>query len=331
MTSPQGRRTLPSKADAAALLVCLAACTTRKLAAPPDELDPYEAKPVVTKLASRAGTPEPTDAEKEARATAALQQAESAWRQGDALATLAIVSRAIVDGVPSTMESAFRDLRARARAAVVAQKALRVRLVPEKDAVADGSPARVRLVFTNQSAATVRVPRAEQGTSASLIVVTLTRSDFDVFGNTRSSETTLPAPIQRDLVLDPGGKFESPLDLPAAVTRLTHQGFSLIEMKAVFRPVVLRIGESEFYESVPVEPARVRVFPAGYEQLAEDPLGSLRKAVAKRSPPHILLAAELLAPSDRDAARAVLESAKKDDPPLAQVADAALARIRAGR
>lgn len=322
MTFPQG-----CCFAAAALLLFAAACRSK----PDAEIDPYEAERVVTALPQKNAAAGPDAAERRAAADAALQRAESAWRSGDALSALAIVNQALVAGVPGELEGAFRDLRAKARAAVVATKICRVRAIPEKDVVADGTAVPLRIEFSNLSGATLRVPRAQKGSSDALVILTLKREDYDVFGNVRASDFTLSVPVREDLVLAPGATHETRLTMPASMAALSHQGFSVVELGGTFRPVVMRVGESEFFDALPIDTAKVRIFLKGFEPLAEDPLGSLGKAIEKRSPPHLFTCVELLAPADRAAARAMLETAKEKDAALAQVVGASLARLDAAR
>jgi hypothetical protein len=310
---------------AAPLLFLAASCTSSK--AP--EIDPYDAKQVVVKAKNPDAPVGPDAATKLALAQSRYAAAQSAWASGDALTALAIANQALVQGVPSDLEPGFRDLRSKARAAVVMTKVCRVRVIADKDAVADGDEIRMRIEFANVSGATLRVPRAMKGTSDALVVLALTREDYDVYGNARASDYTLPVPVPDDIVLAPGGTTETPFTIPAEMAKLTHQGFSVIDLAGKFRPVSIRVGDTEFFDAVPIEKATVRVFMKGFEPLAADPLGSLKKAVEKRSPPHLLTAVELLAPSDRAAAKTFLESAKDQDEELSGFVGAALARIAA--
>jgi hypothetical protein len=322
MVSSQGRRFI-----VAALLILTAACRSHSR-----ELDPYDAEKIVVKAPVNAGTTTAADAAaQEARAVAALSIAESAWRSGDALTALATVNHALIEGVPAELGPAFRDLRAKARTAVVTTKIVRVRAVAERDAVADGSSVPVRIEFTNLSGATLRLPRSQKGSSPALVVLTLVREDYDLYGNERSSNATLNVPLESDLVLGPGATERIPVAVPADMMKLGHEGFSIIEMKGQFRPVAIEVGESEFFDAIPLEPSRLHVFLKGYEPLAEDPLGSLKKSVEKRSPPHLFTCVELLAPADRAEARTFLVAAKEKDPEMSQAIDAALARIAAAR
>jgi hypothetical protein len=309
---------------AAALLVFTASCASKEA-----ELDPHSVKQVVLKSNVKETPPGPDAAAKAAQAQASLATAQAAWASGDALSTLAIVNSALLKGVPSELDPAFRELRSKARAAVVATKVCRVRAIATKDAVADGDEIVVRFEFVNLSGATLRIPRAQAGTSDALVVLQLVREDFDVYGNARSSDFTLPVPVEEDLVLEPGRAHETKFTIPEEMAKLTHQGLSVIRLGGSFRPVAIRVGDTELFDAIPIEKATVRVFMKGYEPLAADPLGSLKRAVERRSPPHVLTAAELLTPGDRPAAKSFLLTAKAKDEAMTGAVDAALARIAA--
>src|SRR5262245_26731699 len=129
MTSSQGRRLI-----AAALLIpAIVACRSEEAA-----IDPYAAQPIVTKL-SDPNAQSRTDADAVARSNAALETATAAWRRGDALAALVIANRALLDGAVGDAATQLREIKAKARAQVVASKILSVKAIPEKDAVADGT------------------------------------------------------------------------------------------------------------------------------------------------------------------------------------------------
>ena len=300
----------------------LVACSSKP---DPDPLD--SAERVV--LGGKEGGVVPSDDEVRANAERALAGAEAAWRSGDALTALALANRGLREGVPVEMDAAFREMRAKARGAVVASKVARITAIPEKDAVSDGSELPLRIEFQNLSTATLHIPRTEKGASDAALVLTLTREDWDVYGNVRSSDLTMRAPVTADLAIAPGASDGVRLVVPAEMAKLSHEGFSVLRLGGTFRPVVLRVGETELFDALPIEAASVRIFQRGYEALADDPLGSLAKAIEKRSPPHILTSTELLAPRDRPEAVRLLEAAATRDAELRFALEAALARLRA--
>lgn len=262
-----------------------------------------------------------------AAAQAALGAAQAAWQDGDALTAYALANRALRESPPPSYEEALRRLRSRARAAMMGRSVLRARVVPARDAVTNGDEVAAEVVFENRSGAALTVPHQEEGSSPAQMVLRIVREDHDIWGNLKETEFTLRVPLESDLLIAPGVHRAVPIRLPSAYTRFAHQGLSVLRIGGSFRPVVVRVGESEFFDAVPLAEAPVRVFLENYEQLAEDPLGSLEKSVAKRSPPHILTAVELLAPRDRETARTLLAEASEKDPPLSFVLDAAIKRI----
>lgn len=283
-------------------------------------------KPVVVQGGGSA-TPPADLAASTAAAETALAQARAAWERGDALSVVAITNRAIRSGAPAALDTELRRLRSEARASVVADRVVEVTVRPEVDAVARGRPVELDVVLRNLTPAVLEIPRSEAGSSDALAVIELVREDYDVQGHVRSSRRSLRVPLGRDLSIPPGGSARLAATVPSEFTEFGHVGFSVLELDGVFRPVVLRVGETEFFDALPLVGARVRVFLENYEPLALDPLASLEKALRKRSPPHVLTATELLAPRDRGEARRLLEETRHRDPELEFVIAASLARL----
>lgn len=313
----------------AALVVSLgaAALASGACSSAPGEQDPMSQGQVVLGTAGGGTVRDRASAASQADAERALAAAEAAWQAGDQLTALAVANQAIARGAPAEIDARLRELRTRARAAIVGERIVALRAVPVKDVVADGDPVPVRILLRNLSAAELTSPRQEKDSSAALFVLSVTREDRDVYGNARTSEFTLRAPVEDDLVLAPGAEREVHVTIAPDMVRLGHEGFSVFRIGGAFRPVVVRVGDAELFDALPIEPALVRVFQKGYEPLAADPLSALRKAVARRSPPHVLVAAELVAAADRAEARTILREGAERDPPLAFCLNAALARL----
>ena len=324
MIAPASR--LLRTARALSFPVLLAQAALLASCAGTEDLDPDAVERVVVESPT-AGTADPSAPDALARAEQALAEAEAAWRAGDPLTALAIANKAVREGVPPELKPRFREIQARARGAVLAAKVVRVRVVPLRDVVASGDPVPVRIFIQNLTPTPLRAPRTSPGSSDSLIVLELRREDLDVFGNRRTSEFTLRAPIPDDLVVPPGGEREFQVSIAADLVALEHEGLTVVRIGGTFRPVEIRVGETELFDAVPIESAPVRVLARGYEPLAVDPLESLKKAVARRSPVHVMTCAELLAPADRDAARAVLREAEAKDRELAPFLRTVLERL----
>jgi hypothetical protein len=193
--------------------------------------------------------------------------------------------------------------------------------------VAAGEDVPLVIRIENLTGAPISIPRREGGSSTALFVLKISREDYDVFGNRRASEFTVRAPLEEDVEVPAGGNREAHVVIGRDLMRIEHQGFTVLTVEGQLRPIAIRVGDSEFFDALPIDPASVRIFLAGWEPLAADPVASLRRAIAKRSPPHVLTATELLAPTERETGRALLRAAAEADPPLAAVCSAALARL----
>jgi hypothetical protein len=280
----------------------------------------------------RAGGGDPDGAslvtpEEEASETS-LASAEAAWREGDALSAYSIANQALRGHASPAIAEALRQVRSRARAALVATEIVRIAVRPEVDAVTAGGSVPVAIRFTNRSAAELVVPARIDESSTALLLLDVRREDLDIYGNVAATSIPLRVPLAADLHVPPGGSVDVHVLLPVSMTTFSHQGFAVLDVGGTFRPVLLRVGETEFFDALPLASAPVRVFMPNYEQLADDPVAALARSVEKRSPPHILTAAELLAPRDRAAALDMLARAAERDPDLAFVLDATAARLR---
>ncbi len=266
--------------------------------------------------------------ERSAAAESALAAATQAWRDGDALGAMSIANAALREGAPDEYETKLRALRSRAREALVTSKIARLSVLPARDAVADGTEVLGTVHVRNLSSAPLTIPATADDSSTSQVVLAVLREDFDLYGNMRRTEFNVRIPLEEDLVLAAGGVADIPIAIPSEHVRLSHTGFAVLKIGGHLRPVVIRIGATEFFDALDLDDATVRIFMDGFEQLAADPFASLQRAVSKRSPPHILTAAELLAPDERSRAAAFLLESADADPDLAFVCLAAAARLK---
>ena len=102
-------------------------------------------------------------------------------------------------------------------------------------------------------------------------------------------------------------------------------GLRVLELSGDLRAGRIEAGISEPLGRVPIRPGRVVVLPCGFEPLAADPLGSLRKAAEVTAPVHLLVASEFVAPEARPEALRILASALATGP--AELRPAALSAI----
>jgi len=265
--------------------------------------------------------------EAEARAIGALAEARQAFGQGDALAALAAAGRGLRGNPPDHLDKELRAIRTQARDALLKEEVLRLSIVPARDAVADGEPLVVRIRVQNVAAAPVTIPASAKDSSNALVVLDVVREDRDIYGNVRETEFSLRVPLEEDMLLVPGESRDLQATIDGERTQLAHVGFSVLRIAGHLRPISVRVGATELYDALPLRPATVRVLMHGYEALTERPLDLLAEAIRKRSPPHIVTAAELLSPDERPLALQLLRDAAEHDPPLAFVLDATAERL----
>jgi len=242
LPSPAARSPAAAARAVAALAVVILSALPLAACAGADVEDPLAQGEVVLGTAG-AGARDRASSDAWVAADRAYSAAETAWQAGDPLTTIALVNQALTRGVPTELEARFRELRARARDSIVALKVVQVRAVPVRDVVADGEPVPVRILLRNVSAAELRSPRTEGGSSSALFVLEVSKEDRDLWGNVRASEFSLRAPVDQDLVIPPGGVREVQVSIAPDLVRLTHDGFSVLRIGGSFRPVVLRVGQ----------------------------------------------------------------------------------------
>ncbi len=265
--------------------------------------------------------------EAEALALGALAEARYALGEGDALAALAAAGRGLRGNPPDDIDKDLRAIRTQARDALLEEEVLRLAVVPGRDAVADGEAIDLRIRVRNVAAAPITIPAKAKNSSNALVVLDVVREDRDIYGNVRETEFSLRIPLEEDLRLLPGESRDLAATIDGDRTQLAHIGFSVLRIAGHLRPISVRVGATELYDALPLQPATVRVLMQGYEALAESPLDSLAEAIRKRSPPHIVTAAELLSPDERRLALQLLRDAAEHDPPLAFVLDATAERL----
>jgi hypothetical protein len=99
--------------------------------------------------------------------------------------------------------------------------------------------------------------------------------------------------LPSDADLPPAGRFDLEFRLGGDRTAGQHRGFTEYVISGTFRPSVIRSGDERYYEGVEMRPVAVRLLPEGYGPIAEDPVGTMQKAIALNAPDHLLVAGEL--------------------------------------
>lgn len=235
-------------------------------------------------------------------ARARLQAAREAYLREDFDECLKIVRDCLSRGVPAEMDRELRTLQYDAKRRLVNRTVLRARVLPVRDVVAMGEPGDVELLLRNVAPVEVRIPRTVGDSSPSSFFLDVVRQDWDVYGNVRSESRKATVPLPEDVVLPPGGEKRIRWSVATPEPERRHLGFTILKLGGVLHPAGLEAGSESLYAAVELEPAEIRAFPPGFEPLAESPLDSLVKAWRLGAREHLLVAAGLVAPADRDRA-----------------------------
>jgi hypothetical protein len=155
----------------------------------------------------------------------------------------------------------------------------------------------------------------------------------DLAGTAFEQEWSMAWPAWEDLDLAPGEARDFPIALPTAELPPTPGGYRRLRVGAQVRPVRILWGEEELFLPLLFPERLVLVLPQGGRRLADDPSGSLQKAIARaardrRFLPHIVLAAILGPPEQQERAREQLRTAAAgDDRLVARAAATALLEL----
>ncbi|MHC4472018.1 MAG: hypothetical protein ACYS99_13755 [Planctomycetota bacterium] len=242
---------------------------------------------------------EPLTAMEEAEAEEALARARDAFLRGEYAACLEIARATLEKGPPPAVASELRSLRFEAKRRQLSQDVLSARVLPVREVCVMGSEAVLELTLLNLAKQPVEVARRARGSSDAVFVLSVTREDLDVYGNVRTETTTHRVPLGEDLEVPVGGRRSVEHALPTPRPEDRHLGFTVLRIGGILRPALIRCGEARYYSGVELGEAVVRVFPPGYEPIAEDPLGTLDKAYRLGAREHLLVAAELAPPERR--------------------------------
>jgi hypothetical protein len=231
-------------------------------------------------------------------AAMARDAAREAFVRGDDRECLRIVREALDAGAPEPVAAELRALRYEARRRLLSREVVEARIVPRRDFVVFGEDIVLDLSLHSVGSGVLRVPVSDSGASDAMFVLDWTRRDFDIFGNELSVSGRDVVALPGDIDLGPGEGKGVEFRLTGDRTAGSHRGITVIDVSGIFRPSVIVAGEDRYYESVDARGASVRLLPPGYEPIAEDPVGTLRKAITMNAREHLLVAGEL-APRER--------------------------------
>jgi hypothetical protein len=260
-----------------------------------------------------------------------FQAAEEAFHRGEYRACLSIVRETLELNPPVEIAGELRSLRFQAKRRLLSRQIVSVKALPVRDVVTFGQLVEIDLALRNVTDVAVTAKRELPGSSPSLFFLEITRELRDVYGNVRRNSSRVRVPIDRDLTVPVGGRRAVRYREKTVEPKERHRGYTVLRVTGTFRPAVLVAGEEEFYAGVPVKEATVRIFPPGYEPIAEDPLGTIAKAYGLGAREHLLIAAELVPPERKREAIGVLVDLLDEDVSPIDVTTMAALRQLTGR
>lgn len=192
--------------------------------------------------------------------------------------------------------------------------------------IAAGERIHAKVTLVNPGPHTIRLSPKARGSDAPRGILTVTFQEWGPLG--ARGEASVPVRFDPpEAVIGPGESVwrEVPIDTPKDAP------FALLEVRlaATLIPARVEAGKRPIpVRRLEVSPAVVRVFPPGWEGIAAGPLDALRKALRATSPTydrHVLTAAALVSPADREEAlRACIEALDLSNPRRQASAMAAL-------
>ena len=201
----------------------------------------------------------------------------------------------------------------RANLAVLELPTLRGEFEAIEDPISFGSSVRVRVRFTNLGRRPIRIPVRFEGTSDSMIEIDLVRREWNTRAQVVTSSRIVRLPLEHDWDIPVGGSAEQILDLGVFGNDKGLNGFRVYAVSGRLRPARLEMGALRRWESIPIRATFVRSFRPNWEHLADDPLKRVEQAIEKSASTHLMTAAALLAPDERQEAVDVLVEQLRGD------------------
>lgn len=273
-----------------AAMLASGACRNAKPGAPP-------ADRVVVETGARAA-PRKGSAKRPAWFAAQLEAAERDEAEGRYRDAVERIDAALREAPDPESEAALRELKGTIHRHVLELPTLEGSIAAAREPIVFGQALPVVVRLENRSGRRVRIPAADKGTSASLLVFEVSRRDYDTQGQMVVTTRRAIRPIEREIDLPPGGVLEQTFLLAAAGNDMPIDGVRILTVSALLRPSHLEVGGVPRWDAIRVRAGRIRAFRANWEQLSGDPAGKLEQAIAKGAASHMLTACALL-PWDR--------------------------------
>jgi hypothetical protein len=254
------------------------------------------------------------DEDQEAFFREKVETARAAIDRGDGALAAELVDGALALEPPPDWEEKLLNLRGEVRARHLETEVIRADVRGVVDYVPFGRDVDLVVRLRNVGTADVVISppsgKGAQALSGSTLALAVRRRDRDVYAAELVQSWTQSVPLVAEGAperrIAPEDSLEVRVRVPAAELGPPISGLRVLEVSGDLRAGRIEAGLSEPIGRVRIRTGRVVIVPSGYEPIAADPLGAMRKAAEMVAPVHLLVAAEFVAPADRVGAVTVL-------------------------
>jgi hypothetical protein len=157
---------------------------------------------------------------------------------------------------------------------------------------------------------------AKEGDRNSQLLVEISVRDEDGRGNSLVETTTLPIPLDQDVVLPAGSEWQLPFPVPTVAER--QHLIRNYEFRGELILARVEVGGRELLtHRLAIDGCKVQVLPNGYERIQSEPLKTLRRALARgqeRYFDHAYVSCEFMPTQDRVVAGDLLVATMRNAP-----------------
>jgi hypothetical protein len=265
----------------------------------------HEAKPGAAAAALR-------DTASAAEGDGEADRAEDQLAEGDAAGALETARRALERLPPREQAERLRDIRLRARRAYLRDAVVRGE-ASSAERAAEGGNLEVRVTLRNLAPVPLEVPPARGGMSPTLVLLRVTRTAFDVYGNARTESWEESHPLPEGRAATKGGIGTTVSVDTSRFRETVPHGFVRYEFGGSILPSGTRVGDLVLHDRIPVDPAATLAFPQrGWEDVAAEPGPHLDRGLRAGNPVRVLVAAACLPAAEREGAGLRMARALRD-------------------
>lgn len=242
-----------------------------------------------------------------------IGQAESLMDHGDYQGALAALKLALNRAGDPVLRHQIQELRLGLKRRAIGQ-VLESRVTSEADWVITGGALNLDLELLNHGTAPVTISRSSYRSRLLVLRKEVGRTVFDLKFTVDEFDPRGTRMVERfnrfwepeeDIVIEAGGRWSHRYEVDTTTIRPHTALLKRIRVKAVIRPVRVRVGEQDFFTAIPMRSVVVYLLPRGAQAMVPDPFKHLNLALLRgggepRFLPHVLVAACILEGEDRE-------------------------------